>query len=104
MDIKDQQSTVGGRTYLAGKIVSSFGQSLIDCVIRRMSDDGATIEIESVFGVPEHFLLLVAKQRIPRPCKRIWQSDKQIGLKFEISIQENNRLLSTRTQNENGAI
>src|ERR1700722_4883616 len=34
-----------GRTCLAGKIISNFGQSSIDCIIRRISDDGATIEV-----------------------------------------------------------
>ena len=81
--MSEQNSNLRGRTFLAGKIISSFGQSSIDCVIRRISDDGATIEVESVVGVPEHFLLLIANEGGPRPCKRVWQSDKQVGLVFE---------------------
>jgi PAS domain-containing protein len=72
-----------GRTFLAGKIISNFGQSSIDCVIRRISDDGATIEVESVFGVPEHFHLRIPNQDQPRACQRKWQSEKQIGVAFE---------------------
>src|SRR5580698_5066215 len=72
-----------GRTFLAGKIISNFGQSSIDCVIRRISDEGATIEVESVFGVPEHFHLRIPNENQPRPCQRKWQSEKQIGVAFE---------------------
>jgi diguanylate cyclase (GGDEF)-like protein len=72
-----------GRTFLAGKIISNFGQSSIDCIIRRISDDGATIEVESAFGVPEHFHLRVSNEDAPRPCQRKWQSEKQIGVAFE---------------------
>ncbi len=72
-----------GRTFLAGKIISNFGQSSIDCVIRRISDDGATIEVESVFGVPDHFHLRIPHEDQPRPCQRKWQSEKQIGVAFE---------------------
>jgi diguanylate cyclase (GGDEF)-like protein len=72
-----------GRTFLAGKIISNFGQSSIDCIIRRISDDGATIEVASVFGVPEHFHLRIPNEDQPRPCLRKWQSEKQIGVAFE---------------------
>ena len=74
-----------GRTFLAGKIISNFGQSSIDCIIRRISDDGAIIEVESAFGVPEHFHLLIPDEGPPRPCQRKWQSEKQIGVAFETS-------------------
>ncbi len=72
-----------GRTYLAGKVISNFGQSSNDCIFRRMSEGGATIEVESSFGVPEHFHLLVTDERQPRPCIRKWQSENQIGLSFD---------------------
>lgn len=80
-----------GRTFLAGKVISDFGQSSIDCVVRRVSDDGAIIELESVFGVPEHFHLLIPGEGPPQPCKRAWQSEKQIGLTFDAleAVKEN---------------
>jgi diguanylate cyclase (GGDEF)-like protein len=81
--MSEQNLTPGGRTFLAGKIISNFGQSSIDCIIRRLSDDGATIEVESMFGVPAHFHLLIPDKGPPRPCQRKWQSEKQIGVAFE---------------------
>src|SRR5580700_7549114 len=81
--MSEQSLPLRGRTFLAGKIISNFGQSSIDCIIRRISDDGATIEVESVFGVPEHFHLRIPNEDPPRPCQRKWQSEKQIGVAFE---------------------
>ena len=72
-----------GRTFLAGKVISNYGQSTIDCIVRRISDNGAVIQVESVLGVPEHFHLLIPGEGEPQPCKRAWQSDKEIGLVFE---------------------
>ena len=78
-----QLSHTGTRTFLAGKIISNYGQSTIDCVVRRISDDGATVEVENSLGIPELFHLAIAGERNSRPCKLVWQSDKQLGLTFE---------------------
>jgi diguanylate cyclase (GGDEF)-like protein len=74
-----------GRTLLAGKVISNFGQSTIDCVVRRLSDHGATISVESPLGIPRHFQLVITDEGIPRPCKVAWQSDKELGLEFELA-------------------
>jgi diguanylate cyclase (GGDEF)-like protein len=78
-----QLAQTGSRTYLAGKIISNYGQSTIDCVVRRISDDGATVAVENALGIPKLFHLLIAEAGNPRPCKLVWQSDKQLGLTFE---------------------
>ena len=78
-----------GRTFLAGKVISNYGQSTIDCIVRRISDTGAVIEVESVLGVPEHFHLLIPGEGEPQPCKRSWQSERQIGLVFETAEVSN---------------
>jgi diguanylate cyclase (GGDEF)-like protein len=72
-----------GRTLLAGKVISNFGQSSIDCVVRRISDHGATISVESPLGIPRHFQLLIPGEGTPRACKLVWQSDRELGLEFE---------------------
>ena len=72
-----------GRTFLPGKVISNYGQSSIDCIVRRISDVGAVIEVQSSLGVPEHFHLLIPGEGAPQPCKRSWQSEKQVGLVFE---------------------
>ena len=71
-----------GRTLLAAKIIFNFGQSAIDCVVRRISDTGATIELESGLGIPEDFQLAIPTERTVLPCRISWQSEGQIGVTF----------------------
>jgi diguanylate cyclase (GGDEF)-like protein len=79
----EHNSTPSRRTLLAGKVISNFGQSSIDCVVRQISGDGATIEVESAHTIPEQFHLLLSDEGVPRSCKRKWLSGKQLGLTFE---------------------
>ena len=72
-----------GRTLLPGKVVCNYGQSVIDCVVCKISDRGATVVAESPIGIPEHFHLLITGHGAPRPCKLVWQSGKELGLEFE---------------------
>jgi PAS domain-containing protein len=51
--------------------------------VRRISDHGATVAVESSFGIPQHFHLLISGEGGPRPCKLMWQSGKELGLEFE---------------------
>ena len=80
-----EHKTASHRTLLAGKVISNFGQSTIDCVVRRISDHGATISVESPLGIPRHFHLHIPDEGAPRPCKVLWQSDREIGIEFEIA-------------------
>src|ERR1700759_847282 len=81
--MSEHHSVVRGRTLLAGKIVSDFGQSSIDCVIRRISDHGATLKAESHLGIPKFFHLLIPGEGPPREARLVWQSGNEIGIEFE---------------------
>ena len=86
--MQDIQSEGHGRTFLAGKVIFNFGGSSIDCIVRRLSDEGANLELASALGIPEHFQLLIPSEGKQRPCRRVWQSDRQLGLKFEADEAE----------------
>jgi diguanylate cyclase (GGDEF)-like protein len=72
-----------GRTFLAGKVLFNFGQSSIDCIVRRITDLGADIELESGHGVPDRFQLSIVNEGTARPCRLSWRSEKLIGVAFE---------------------
>jgi diguanylate cyclase (GGDEF)-like protein len=82
------------RTFLAGKIFFNFGQSSIDCVVRRLSEEAATLEMESGIGVPEQFQLRLAGREI-LTCRVIWRSDRQVGVAFGAEDH-----VEPRTENE----
>jgi PAS domain-containing protein len=74
-----------GRVLMAGKIIFNFGQSTIDCMVRRITDDGATIEVASGLGIPDRFQLSIASEEALLPCKLVWHSEEQIGVTFEVT-------------------
>ncbi|MCK1361253.1 sensor domain-containing diguanylate cyclase [Bradyrhizobium sp. 199] len=84
------------RTFLAAKIFFNFGQSSIDCVVRRLSEEAATLEMESGLGVPERFQLRLAGREI-LACRVIWRSDRQVGVALGAEDQ-----VEPRTENEQG--
>src|SRR5689334_16029614 len=93
--MSDQNFTVRGRTLLAGKIVSDFGQSSIDCVVRRMSDRGAVLQADSHLGIPKSFHLLISGEGLSRAAKLIWQSGNEIGIEFEAGEKPKEEIAAT---------
>ena len=76
-------SKARGRTFLAGKVIFNFGQSTIDCVVRKLTENGATIEFATGLGVPDRFQLSLVSEGMLLPCKVVWQSEQQIGVSFQ---------------------
>src|SRR6201996_8298901 len=101
--MSDQNFTVRGRTLLAGKIVSDFGQSSIDCVVRRMSDHGATLEAESHLGIPKSFHLLISGEGPPRAARLVWQSGNELGIDFETAEAAKDETAATTEPSERRA-
>jgi diguanylate cyclase (GGDEF)-like protein len=72
-----------GRTFLSGKIILNYGGPALDCTLHRLSDEGATIELESVMGIPERFHLSISNENEQQWRKRISRSDKHVGGGFD---------------------
>lgn len=70
------------RTFKGGKLTFNKGLSVLDCIVRDWSEDGARLELPTTVGVPESFELVVAPDRIKRQCKVMWRSQRQIGVTF----------------------
>lgn len=54
-----------------------------DCFIVDISATGARLGVDAVDELPEHFTLVLSKQGAQRPCRAVWRSSNQIGVKFE---------------------
>jgi hypothetical protein len=58
-----------------------------------MSEGGARLEIEGARAVPGEVDLLLAEHAEGRPCRVIWRSEREIGLRFDRpATTENARL------------
>jgi PilZ domain-containing protein len=60
----------------------SSGGSVMSCVVRNISPDGAAIDIENPEFVPQHFRLVMAKGASVHECEIAWIQQKRIGVAF----------------------
>ncbi|HJZ20192.1 MAG TPA: PilZ domain-containing protein [Bradyrhizobium sp.] len=60
----------------------SSGGSVMSCVIRNISPEGAAIDIENPAFVPQRFRLVIAKDSSVRECSIAWIQKNRIGLTF----------------------
>lgn len=61
----------------------SSGGSVMRCVVRNISLEGATIDVENPAFVPQRFRLVMAKDSsIVHECQVAWIQQNRIGLIF----------------------
>jgi hypothetical protein len=60
----------------------SSGGSVMSCVIRNISPEGAAIDIENPAFVPQRFRLVIARDSSVRECSIAWIQKNRIGLTF----------------------
>jgi hypothetical protein len=63
----------------------SFGGGAIDCIVRNLSETGASLKVISPVGIPGRFTLVVDTDRSKLPCRIVWRREKRIGVRFELS-------------------
>ena len=69
------------RTLKAGTILIA-GAGSIDCVVKNLSETGASLEIESPIGIPDDFTLVIINDDVKRSCRVAWRSARRIGVRF----------------------
>lgn len=65
----------------------SSGGSVMSCVVRNISPEGAAIEIENPAFVPQRFRLVMAKDSSVWECQIAWIQQKRIGVAFVATPQ-----------------
>lgn len=73
---KHQRSEVNEPAYV------SAGGSVMSCVVRNISPEGAAIDIDDPAFVPARFRLVMYQGAIVRECQIVWLKDKRIGITF----------------------
>ena len=67
----------------------SSGGSVMRCVVRNISREGAAIDVENPAFVPQQFLLVMAHDSsIVHECRIAWIKQNRIGLMFINVAQE----------------
>ncbi|THD62691.1 MAG: PilZ domain-containing protein [Bradyrhizobium sp.] len=70
------------RTEINEPAYVSAGGSVMSCMVRNISVEGAAIDVENPAFVPPHFRLVMAKGSSVRECRIAWIQQKRIGVTF----------------------
>jgi hypothetical protein len=80
--MQEHRHSQRARTLRAGKILFNNKRSVIDCMVRNTSSNGACLLVPSVVGIPSAFNLLIEGEAGSRPCKAVWHGQNRIGIEF----------------------
>lgn len=70
------------RTELNEPAYVSAGGSVMGCMVRNISAEGAAIDVDNAAFVPSRFRLVMASDRSVRDCEVVWIQDNRIGVSF----------------------
>ncbi len=76
------------RTEINEPAYVSSGGSVMSCVVRNISAEGAAIDIENPGFVPPSFRLVMANNSSVHECRIAWIQKKRIGVTFAAMPQE----------------
>jgi two-component system cell cycle response regulator len=80
--MSERRTNLRGRTLKGGKII--IGKlSVIDCVIRDLTQLGARLKVDNTTDVPNSFELQIKPDSARRPASVVWRGYGEIGIKFE---------------------
>lgn len=71
------------RVLKAGQIVFNARMSTIDCTVRSIGEDGATIDVSNIAGIPGQFVLAIRADRFETKCRVVAQAERRLELAFE---------------------
>ena len=70
------------RTEINEPAYVSSGGSVMSCVVRNISIEGAAIDVENPAFVPQRFRLVMAKDSSVHECQIAWIQKNRIGVIF----------------------
>ena len=70
------------RTTVEDRALISAEGSVISCIIRNISIEGAAIDVENAAFVPHRFRLIMPDSSI-RECSTVWIKQNRIGVSFD---------------------
>ena len=69
------------RTFKVGTIAFNRAAG-ITTRVKNISDTGAGLEVESVLGIPDEFVLDIQSDHFRRNCRVVWKQPTRIGVCF----------------------
>lgn len=78
----ERRANARQRRLNGAKIVFNNNSSVIDCMVRDLSRQGARLLVASPVGIPDWFELRIDRTGAYYQSKVAWRSGKQIGVSF----------------------
>ena len=75
------------RTEIDEPAYVSANGSVMSCIVRNISAEGAAIDVENPAFVPPRFRLVMASDSSVRECQVAWIQQKRIGIAFVATPQ-----------------
>ena len=79
--MQERRRSARSRVVKSAKLVLG-ASSVIDCVVRNLTNVGARVEISYTTDLPESLQLTFDGGRSYRPCRIIWRTINETGVKF----------------------
>jgi diguanylate cyclase (GGDEF)-like protein len=75
-------SPLGRKVLKPGAIVFNFGNSVIDCTVRRLSDTGARLDVLSLQDIPRQFKLSIEVDSFSKSCEIVGKEGRSLDVVF----------------------
>lgn len=82
MTVQNARATVRMPKYLGARIEFNNMCSVIGCIVRNQSRDGALLKGESPVELPREFDLHILKTDEFYRCATVWDESKALGVRF----------------------
>lgn len=80
--MQDRRKTTRMRTYFGGQIAFNRHSSLLDCLVRNISAEGAKLVFSEIGAVPQEFDLSVHQTGRTFRARVIWRRSDEAGVAF----------------------
>lgn len=83
----DEHRDANRRRKLQGAKAILTKSTIIDCVVRDLSDTGARLEFTGPTKLPPEFVLRITMTGAEVPVEVVWQRGLSAGVRFEARLQ-----------------
>jgi hypothetical protein len=84
----EHRNSLRTRTILQGRVVFNDRFSLIECIVRDLSETGAQIAFSHPITLPSELELEIPKKQLSTRARVMWSNGKVHGLLFTGKVQE----------------
>jgi PilZ domain len=85
----ERRKSIRNRSYLGGRISFNRRRSVMDCLVRNLSPDGAKVVFDHTTTVPDEFDLTIARKERTFRARTIWRRADEMGVAFVASSTAN---------------